>query len=45
MIGKIKADTQGGLIVTTVFFLALHGCSGEQQYSFRNGAAVGYQTV
>ena len=45
MIAKIKADTQGGLIVTTVFFLALHGCSGEQQDSFRQSAAVGDQTV
>jgi len=45
MIGKIKADTQGGLIVTTVFFLALHGCSGEQQDSFRQPAAVSDQTV
>ncbi len=45
MIGKIKADTQGGLIVTTVFFLALHGCSGEQQDSFRQPATVSDQTV
>ena len=45
MIAKIKADTQGGLIVTTVFFLALHGCSGEQQDSFKQSAAVGDQTV
>ena len=45
MIAKIKADTQGGLIVTTVFFLALHGCSGEQQDSFRQSAAVDDQTV
>ena len=45
MIAKIKADTQGGLIVTTVFFLALHGCSGEQQDSFRQSAVVGDQTV
>ena len=45
MIAKIKADTQGGLIVTTVFFLALHSCSGEQQDSFRQSAAVDDQTV
>ena len=45
MIAKIRADTQGGLIATTVFFLALHGCSGEQQDSFRQSAVVGDQTV
>ena len=45
MIEKFKAGIQGGLIVTTVFSLALHGCSGEQQDSFRQPAAVGDQTV